>query len=127
MLEQMEPLLRDFFEYNNDNQNLLTKKMFSLYEDFEAEFKVVFGEVDKKRAVERQLAKFKQTGLASYYTVQFRQIILRLYQEDDIFITKFYKGLKEYIKHEIVKEDRSEELAKYIEYTVRIDNRLYKR
>jgi len=33
--------------------------MFGLYKDFETEFKVVFKEMDKKRAVKRQFAKFK--------------------------------------------------------------------
>ncbi len=42
-------------------------------------------------------------------------------------MTKFYKDLKECIKDKIIKKDRSEELAKYIEYTIRIDNRLYKK
>ncbi len=44
----MEPLLRDFLEYDNNDQNLLIRKIFGLYEDFEVEFKVVFGEVDEK-------------------------------------------------------------------------------
>ncbi len=48
-LDWIELLLRDFFEYNNDDQNLLIKKMFGLYEGFKVEFKVVFGEVDKKK------------------------------------------------------------------------------
>ncbi len=53
MLDWIKPLLRNFFEYNNNDQNLLIKKMFGTYEDFKVEFKVVFGEVDKKRVVER--------------------------------------------------------------------------
>ncbi len=50
--------------------------MFDLYEDFETKLKIVFGEMDKKRAVKRQLVKLKQTESASHYTVQFRQITL---------------------------------------------------
>ncbi len=96
--------------------------MFRLYEDFEVEFKAVFREIDKKRIVERQLIKFKQTVSASYYTVQFQQIILRLHWKDDILIIRFYEDLKEYIKDKIVKEDRSKELIKYIEYIIRIDD-----
>jgi len=49
----MEPLLWDFLEYDNNDQNLLIRKIFGLYEDFEVEFKVVFGEVDEKRTMER--------------------------------------------------------------------------
>ena len=96
--------------------------MFGLYEDFEVEFKVVFGEMDEKKVIKRQFAKFKQTGSVSYYTAQFRQIISQLYWEDKTFIIKFYEDLKEHIKDEIAKEDRPEELAKYIEYTVQIDD-----
>ncbi len=71
-MEWIEPLLRDFFEYNNNDQNLLIKKVFRLYKNFEIEFKIVFGEVNEKRAVERQFVKFKQTVSVSYYTTQFR-------------------------------------------------------
>ncbi len=78
-LEWIEPLFRDFFEYNNDDQNPLTRKVFNLYKDFEVKFKIVFGEMDKKRAAKRQFAKFKQTGSASYYAIQFYQNILQLY------------------------------------------------
>ncbi len=55
----MEFLLRDFFENDNNDRNLLIKRVFGLYEEFEAEFKAVFGEMDEKRIVERQFAKFK--------------------------------------------------------------------
>jgi len=65
----MEPLLRDFFEHDNNDQNLLTRKIFSSYKDFEVEFKVVFKKVDEKKIAKRQFVKFKQTGSALYYTV----------------------------------------------------------
>ncbi len=53
VLEWIESLLRDFFEYNNSDQNLLIRKVFGFYEDFEVELKAVFGKMDEKRAVER--------------------------------------------------------------------------
>jgi len=59
VLEWIEPLLRDFFEYNNNDRNLLIRKMFDSYEDFEIEFKAVFEEVDKKKATKKQFVKFK--------------------------------------------------------------------
>ncbi len=105
----------------------MIRKVFGSYEDFEVELKTVFGKVDEKRATERQLAKLKQTGSASHYTIQFRQITSQLHWENDIFITKFYKGLKEYIKDKIAKEDRPEKLTKYIKRTIRINNRFYKK
>ncbi len=52
-LEWMELLLRDFFEYDNDDQDPLIRKVFGSYEDFEIEFRTVFGEVDERRIVER--------------------------------------------------------------------------
>jgi len=55
----MESLLRGFFEYDNDDQNLLIRKVFGLYKDFETEFKTIFGKVDEKRVIERQFAKLK--------------------------------------------------------------------
>ncbi len=33
--------------------------MFGSYKNFEIEFKAIFEEIDEKKAVERQLAKFK--------------------------------------------------------------------
>ena len=47
----------------------MIKKVFELYKDFEIEFKAIFGKVNEKRAIERQLVKFKQTGFASYYAI----------------------------------------------------------
>ncbi len=58
-MEWMESLLRGFFEYDNDDQNLLIRKVFGLYKDFETEFKTIFGKVDEKRVIERQFAKLK--------------------------------------------------------------------
>ncbi len=58
-----------FFEYNNNDQNPLIRKVFGSYEDFETEFKIVFGKVDEKKAAEKQLAKLKQTGSVSHYAV----------------------------------------------------------
>ncbi len=78
-LKWIEPLFRDFFEYNNNNQNPLTRKMFGSYKNFEVKLKTVFKKINKKKAVKKQLVKLKQTGSASHYTVQFRQIILRLH------------------------------------------------
>ncbi len=65
----MEPLFQDFFEYNNNDQNPLTRKVFGSYKDFEVEFKAVFRKVDEKKAIKRQFAKFKQTGSILHYIV----------------------------------------------------------
>ena len=54
-----EPLLRDFFKNDSDNQQEFIQRIFGLYDDFEVEFKISFGDFDEKRMAECRLAKFR--------------------------------------------------------------------
>ncbi len=49
----MEPLLRDFFKNDNNNQSIFIRKVFGSYKDFEKELNIVFGEVDEKRITKK--------------------------------------------------------------------------
>ena len=42
-------------------------------------------------------------------------------------MAQFYKGLKDKVKDELVKEDRPDDFLDYIAIAVQIDNRLYER
>jgi hypothetical protein len=43
-----------------------------------------------------------------------------------ILTTKYYQGLKNFIKNKIIKENRFNNLIKLITLSIRINNRLYK-
>ena len=59
--------------------------------------------------------------------MKFRQVVSKLEQEDEPLIAQFYEGLKDEVKDEIAKLDRLDTLTRYIEYAIRIDDRLYER
>jgi hypothetical protein len=86
-----------------------------------------FGGPDTKRAAELKLARLKQTGSASKYTTEFRQVTIYLEYDDEPLIILFYRGLKEEVKDNLIREKRPDEFTDYMEMAVAIDNRLYER
>jgi hypothetical protein len=60
------------------------------------------------------------------YTFKFWQIILRVEWDEATLIDIFYISLKNYIKNEIAKGDRSNELFNMIKIIICIDNHVYK-
>ncbi len=59
ILKWAEPLLRDFFKNDSDNQQELIQRIFGLYNDFEIEFKASFEDFNEKRTAEYRLAKLR--------------------------------------------------------------------
>jgi hypothetical protein len=86
-----------------------------------------FGGPDAKRVVELKLARLKQTGSVSKYTTEFRQVTIHLEYDDEPLMMLFYRGLKEEVKDDLIREKRPDEFTDYVEMAVAIDNRLYER
>lgn len=127
-LAWFEPIMRDYLENPDVNkQDEDTVAIFRNFNNFERALKDVFGNPDETREAERKLKKLRQTGSASAYAAQFRQISSKLTWEDDHLMSWFYDGLKEEVKDDISREDRPDELHEYIARAVKIDNRLYER
>lgn len=129
-LAWFEPMWRDYLEHQDDPSEMddETKAIFGKYKKFEESLKEVFGDPEENRTAERQLRNLKQRGSATEYAAKYRQITSRLEDWDsEPLMAQFYEGLKDEVKDELVKEDRPDELSKYIAMAVRIDNRLYER
>jgi hypothetical protein len=127
-LAWMEPHLRDRVENPKlKDQKEETREIFESYENFETTLQEAFGSPDSEREAERKLVNLRQTGSASKYAAQFRQISSHANWDDIALKARFYEGLREDVKDDLCKEDRSGSLADYIEKAVVIDNRLYER
>ena len=123
-----EPMLREYLEKGHPNRcSDRVKKLFTDYENFEAALKEAFGDPDEERDWERQLLQLKQTSSTREYASQFQQVAAYLEWDDDPLMVQFYKGLKDGVKDELIKEDRLDTIRTYMERAIRIDNRLYER
>ena len=75
----------------------------------------------------RQLSNLKQTGSASYYYREFNNIATKLEWADSPLVEAFYKGLREDVKDELSKTERTDNLSEFVTQAIKIDNRLYER
>lgn len=122
-----EPRMREYQHNPEEPENDETRAIFSSYDEFEERFLKVFGDNDEERKAERELARLKQVKSATAYAAAFRQVTSSLDWDDEPLMARFYEGLKDDIKDELIKADRPETLTTYIEMAVRIDERLYER
>ena len=120
--EWFEPHLRTMRSANASRSALLDN--FNL---FCQALQNTYGDIDTRANAERTLGRLRQTGSAAEYASRFQQLASFLNWNDDALQWAFYKGLKDRIKDELVKEDRPTQLNELIEKAVRIDNRLYER
>jgi len=124
-----EPILRNYLENvtNPQGMNEQTHRIFTNYREFEEALKTTFGDPEEERVAERKIRSLKQTTSASEYASKFQQLASKLGWPDEPMMAQFYAGLREDVKDELVKEDRPESFAAYVQRAVRIDNRLYER
>jgi len=123
-----EPMLREYLEKGHpDKCNDRTRRIVSHYDRFEGALKEAFGNPDEERDWERQLLQLKQATSAQEYAAKFRQVAAHLEWDDDPLMVQFYKGLKNSVKDDLIKENRPDTLGAYMERAIRIDNRNYER
>ena len=115
--------LKDFLGKELGDRENETQIIFNSSQQFEARLRRVFEDIDKKRTAERQLYELRQKGSAVSYSVSFQHIAANTEWDDVALISQFYRGLREEVKDEIVRTDRSENLTKMIIRAVIIDNR----
>jgi Retrotransposon gag protein/Zinc knuckle len=104
-----------------------TNEIFENFNNFERRLTEVFGKVDKARTAVRQIMKLRQTTSAAAYAAEFQGVASKLDWEDDALGALFYRGLKEGVKDELARMERSDELSQLITQAIRIDTRLYER
>lgn len=119
-------------DYINNSNNLgamrtTTRQVFGRYTNFKMLMQQTFGDIDEERTAERKLLYLKQTGSASSYAAEFQRWAIKTKWDDAAQSAKFYQGLKDTIKDEIVRTERPGTLQRMIEVATRIDNRQYER
>jgi hypothetical protein len=112
---------------DEDEQNETTTRVFEKFDTFKKQIQQTFGEVDAERTAERNLQNLRQSGSASSYAADFQRWAARTEWDDSAQVAQYYKGLKDRIKDELVRDDWPEDLESIIEKTIKIDNRLHER
>ena len=127
-LDWFEPIMRDYLDNDNENdRDSETQRIFGDYQQFVLTIKATFGTIDEERDAEQKLGRLHQTKSVSEYAASFRQITSKLDYDDEPLMMMFYRGLKTEVKDELYKEDRPDNIAKYIAMAVQIDNRQWER
>jgi len=123
-----EPSMREYLEKGNANKcEDSVKRNFNSCNEFERRIKEAFGNPAEERDYERQLLQLRHVTLAQEYAAKFQQISAHLEMDDVPLMMYSYKGLKEPVKDEIIKEDRPDTIGAYMERATRIDNRQFER
>ncbi|PNH26205.1 hypothetical protein BJF96_g10479 [Verticillium dahliae] len=104
-----------------------TQDIYAGMNAFEEAIKGAFGDVDEERQNERKILQLKQTGPATKYATEFRLLASRLDWTESALMARFYEGLKDAVKDDLIREDRPETLTEYIAMAVKIDDRQYER
>ena len=126
-LNWFEPTLWDYMENEKKDRDDETNKIFASLEKFKKQIKIMFGTINQKRTAEREICNIVQKGAAATYAANFQRHTAYMNWNNTALTAQYYKGLKNFIKDEISCSEWPSTLAKMIEKSVIIDNRVYKR
>jgi hypothetical protein len=132
-LNWIEGYIQDYMKNTNAKGQITTamrvdtQKMFGTYKGFILRINATFGEVDEEKVAERAIQTLRQKGSAATYTAEFQRYSTKTGWNDDALRAQYYRGLKDFVKDELVREDKAESLEELITTAVKIDNRNYER
>ena len=126
-LAWFQPLAQDYLMNKGGDMKEETEQVFDNWETLARKLGELFGNPDEKRVKERGLRQLRQTGSAAAYTTKFYTLASGLQWDDEPLMDRYYAGLKDSVKDELIKIDRPESLATYVEAAIKIDNRNYER
>ena len=118
-----EPVLTERVEGNLSSDN---KRTFMDFKEFERQINLVYGEANEGRAAARKLMQLRQKGSATQYYSLFSQLASRLDWDDEALASRYYEGLSDAIKDQMIPEPPSE-YQDLVNLSIQIDNRLYER
>ena len=120
-----EPILRDYQENVEQQQDDSTREVFTSFANFKQRLQGTFGDIDATRQAERKLWRLRQNGSAARLVSDFQQIIAHLDWDEDAYIAKFEEMLKPEIQEKLAWMERPNSLSELFTRVVRIDNTLY--
>ena len=128
--EWAERFMNDYLEYPGGNQederDDETNAVLGTWDGFERRISQVFGDIDEERSAERHLSSLRQRESVGLYAAEFQQYCGRVSWNDAAQMKQFYDGLKENVKDEVSKLDRTN-LLDMIGKALKVDNRLRER
>jgi len=124
-MDWFEIFLIERMKYPEEQWGPETRAIFTSYEYFEQKLTISFGEVDIKRVAEQKLQRLHQTKSASIYTSEFEQLASKLNWGEEALMARYYEGLKEHIRYELIRMDQPLTFAALAQQAIRIDDRLY--
>lgn len=100
-----------------------TQAMFQTFKGFIKHLKATFGPIDEARQAERHIQALRQKGAAITYIAEFQHYAMRTGWNNEALKAQYYRGLKDSVKDELVKEDKPSSLEEMMDLAIRIDNR----
>lgn len=100
-------------------------KIFSDYNKFKSEIRIVFREIDKVHTAEQEIFHLWQKGAAATYVTTFQRLTAATEWEDLALTAQYYKGLNDKVKDKITCGKHSDTLHKMIKQAIVIDNQVY--
>ena len=126
-LNWFELTLWDYIKNEKKDHDDKMNKIFISLKKFKKQIRIMFEIIDQKRTAEREICNIVQKGAAATYAANFQRHAAYTNWDDTALTAQYYKGLKDFVKDEISRSERPSTLAKMIEKSVIIDNRVYKR
>ena len=126
-LNWFELTLQDYMKNEKKDRDDKMNEIFASLEEFKKQIRIVFETIDQERTAEREICNIVQKGAAATYAANFQRHAAYTNWDDTALTAQYYKGLKDFVKDEISRSERPSTLAKMIEKSVIIDNRVYKR
>ena len=89
---------------------------------------MIYRDTDEQSKAIKKLYKLKQTKLARQYTAKFQQYYQRTGQDKKAIKDQFYKNLRDEVKDKLSRiKELLDNLHKYMQRAIKINNRLYTR
>ena len=104
-----------------------TKELFQSMDGFKEKMRQVFGAIDEEKEAARQIQNIRQKGSAAKYTAEFQQYSVKTGWDDEALKYHYYRGLKDHVKDDLVREEETDDLKELIELAIKIDNRHFER
>jgi len=114
--------LHEFFDQMIKERNKDKELIFDNYEKFKEKLQWVFKIVNKKWTAEWHIHILWQNESVIKYSMKFQWIAALTEQNNETFTSQYYWELKDAIKDEIVKMNRSENLQRMINAFINIDS-----
>src|SRR2546430_3415613 len=122
------PMVEDFIGYENEAERKeSTNELFQAYINLESGIRQLYGNQNEKRDTEDEIVRLTQTGAATTYYVKFQHLAIQTGWNDSSLIARFYEGLKDDVKDELVKAEWPNTLAEFTEGAIKIDSRNHTR